>query len=1101
MSSVTRATVRPSRGSRLSRGLLPAQLREYSRGVAPLLIAMSALNASNYVFHVAISRLLGPTSYGALTALLALMLVVSVPFGVLQATIAKRTAIMRAEENVDEVPDLAAGTLKLVLPVAGLIFLAFIVLSPVIAVFLRVSIGAAILVGAYVLVSLTLSVPLGALQGLQRFRALAMATMIGVVARFAVGVGLVWLGLGVPGALIGSVLAQGVAFVGAWKALGVSRGMFRRALPEFRLLRDDFLPTLLGLSAFWLLAEGDVVLGRHFLGTAAAGYYSSAEVLARALLFVPGAIAIVALPRFTELRRSPSELRHFLRISLAAVGVLEAIGLSVLVLARVQVVGLAFGNSFAPAASIVPLLSIGTGLMAVVFILTYFHLAIGTRAHFILFGGLVVQSTLIVFFHGSPSQIAGMVVIATGLTAVVLFHAARAAIRWTPPMVAAPMPVGGSPEHRLSVVLPCHNADAGLPEVLAGLRDELHEIDHEIVVVSDGCTDRTVEIARSFGVRVIEYPDRGGKGHALRVGLAEARGEYVAFMDSDGDISPRSIRPFLSIMELFEPDIVLGSKRHPLSEIDYPPLRRVLSWTYHKITRLLFRVNVRDTQTGVKLLRRDVLAAVLPRMLEKRYAFDLELLVIAKRLGYTRFFEAPIKLEYRFSSQIDPRAAGGILKDTIGVFYRRYVLNTYGSRSRALLEPNERVAVSIGRGAGRLRVETLARSVPRPLRILVVNWRDIRNPDAGGAEVYTHEVTRRWAAAGHEVWLLASRFPGARSMETIDGVRVRRMGRLRNGTFHLLVQRDLAKLEGFDVVLDEINTIPFFTPLWRNGLPPAVALIHQLAEDVWDAELPRPLARLGRAIEPHMLGWYRDTPVVTVSESTRAGLLGLGLNDVLVVPQGRDDPPDVASQSKEGVPTFLFVGRLASNKRPDHAVAAFRTICARLPQARLWIVGRGPMEKQLRKQLPEGAELLGYLPRQELYERMARAHCLLVPSVQEGWGMVVTEANGVGTPAVGYDVPGIREAIQHGKTGLLAPAGDPRSLANAALRVISDPAGYASMRNSARVWAAGFTWDQTAKLLLEVLAEHAGVSSTEVAAPAVSDEREEAPRELIVSVG
>ena len=159
--------------------------------------------------------------------------------------------------------------------------------------------------------------------------------------------------------------------------------------------------------------------------------------------------------------------------------------------------------------------------------------------------------------------------------------------------------------------------------------------------------------------------------------MSQANGRYVAFIDADGDIGPEALRPFVALMSLYDPDIVLGSKRHPLSEVYYPPLRRFLSWGYHKLARLLFRVSVRDTQTGLKLIRRDVLAEVLPRMLEKRYAFDLELLVVARRLGYTRVFEAPVRIDYQFGSQVDPKAAFRIFLDTLAIFYRRYILNTY----------------------------------------------------------------------------------------------------------------------------------------------------------------------------------------------------------------------------------------------------------------------------------------------------------------------------------------------------------------------------------------------------------------------------------------
>jgi glycosyltransferase involved in cell wall biosynthesis len=353
-------------------------------------------------------------------------------------------------------------------------------------------------------------------------------------------------------------------------------------------------------------------------------------------------------------------------------------------------------------------------------------------------------------------------------------------------------------------------------------------------------------------------------------------------------------------------------------------------------------------------------------------------------------------------------------------------------------------------------------------RVLFVNWRDVEHPDAGGAETFTHEVARRWAGQGHDVTLLTSSFPGARASTEIDGVRVRRVGRLRTGSFHLLVQRELARLRGYDAIVESVNTIPFLTPLWGSRLPSTLAVFHQLAEDVWDSELPRPLAAVGRRVERALLAPYREVPVAAVSDSTRADLERLGFHKVSVVPNGRDDPPDLQNLEKAPTPTFLFVGRLATNKRPDHALRAFRAIREARADARLWVVGQGPMHAELARDLPDGAELLGRLERRELYERMAAAHCLLVPSVREGWGLVVIEANSVGTPAVGYDIPGIRDSIRP-DTGRLAAAGDPDTLAAEALALISDLDVYERTRHAAMEWAQSFSWDRTADELLELV--------------------------------
>jgi glycosyltransferase involved in cell wall biosynthesis len=362
-------------------------------------------------------------------------------------------------------------------------------------------------------------------------------------------------------------------------------------------------------------------------------------------------------------------------------------------------------------------------------------------------------------------------------------------------------------------------------------------------------------------------------------------------------------------------------------------------------------------------------------------------------------------------------------------------------------------------------------------RILYLNWRDIRNPEAGGAEIFTHEVTRRWVERGHHVTLLTSGFSRARPAETIDGVRVRRIGRLRNGSFHALVQWELARQSDFDFVIEGVNGIPFLTPLWRRRLPPKIALVYQLGREVWDYELPSGLATIVRWMEPRLMRPYRDVPVVTISDSGAAELRRIGLANLFVIEPGCDPPPELGVTEKEPAPTVLFVGRLAANKRPDHAIECYRHIKASVPRARLWLVGRGPLEERLASSIPEGVDILGHLSRSDLYRRMATAHCLLVPSVREGWGLVVIEANSVGTPAVGYDVPGIRDSIQHERTGLLSAAGDPRELARQALSLLTDPDRYAVIRRAAQSRAASFSWDRTAELLLGLVESHVSTPS------------------------
>jgi glycosyltransferase involved in cell wall biosynthesis len=242
------------------------------------------------------------------------------------------------------------------------------------------------------------------------------------------------------------------------------------------------------------------------------------------------------------------------------------------------------------------------------------------------------------------------------------------------------------PELELTVVVPFHNPGARFGPNLDQLVEALASTgaSFEVVAVSDGSTDGSAEEAARKAraapggpIRQVSLQSRRGKGEALRVGLATGRGRYLGFIDGDGDVAPDVLVPFVSLMRLYEPDVILGSKRHPMSQVDYPPARRLYSWGFQQLCRALFRLDVRDTQTGVKLVKREVLAEVLPLMVERRYAFDLELLVVAHHLGRRRFFEAPVRLEQRFSSTVDLGAVAATLVDTLAIFWRLRVRRVY----------------------------------------------------------------------------------------------------------------------------------------------------------------------------------------------------------------------------------------------------------------------------------------------------------------------------------------------------------------------------------------------------------------------------------------
>jgi glycosyltransferase involved in cell wall biosynthesis len=246
----------------------------------------------------------------------------------------------------------------------------------------------------------------------------------------------------------------------------------------------------------------------------------------------------------------------------------------------------------------------------------------------------------------------------------------------------------------LSVVVPAYREGRRIHDNLQRLVGELDKLNvaYEVVVVSDGNTDATVREAERLGspaVRVFRYPMNIGKGFALSCGVDQSVGDLVTFIDADMELDPANIKVFIDLMRTNGCDAVIGSKRHPMSKVEYPAFRRFQSAVYQLVVRALFNLNVRDTQTGLKLFRKQVLADALPLLAIKRFAFDLELLVVAHQLGYRKICEAPIRLDYQFESTVNLQSAWNVLWDTAAIFYRLRILRYYRRRRLELLAESQ----------------------------------------------------------------------------------------------------------------------------------------------------------------------------------------------------------------------------------------------------------------------------------------------------------------------------------------------------------------------------------------------------------------------------
>lgn len=355
-----------------------------------------------------------------------------------------------------------------------------------------------------------------------------------------------------------------------------------------------------------------------------------------------------------------------------------------------------------------------------------------------------------------------------------------------------------------------------------------------------------------------------------------------------------------------------------------------------------------------------------------------------------------------------------------------------------------------------------------PLKILILNFRDLAHPGAGGAEVFTEEISKRLVRYGNEVTIFTSAFDGSERESIRSGIKIVRDG----GRYSVYRKgRRFVKRHGaeFDLIIDEINTIPFQISKIANR--PVVALIHQLAREVWFHETWFPLSAFGYfVLEDFWLGKYRKNPTITVSESTRNDLLELGFTEVNIVRNGIGVAPLDAIPEKCTHPVLIFVGRMVSSKHPDHAVRAFSEVKRRFPNAELWILGNGYLKTKLERHNIGGVKFLGHVSDNEKYEMLRRSHVLLSPSVREGWGATVLEANAMGTPAVGYDVHGLRDSIINGKTGLLVEPNDPSALAQGACQILADNQLAQRLSQAALDWSRRFNWDESAMQFLSFLA-------------------------------
>jgi glycosyltransferase involved in cell wall biosynthesis len=343
--------------------------------------------------------------------------------------------------------------------------------------------------------------------------------------------------------------------------------------------------------------------------------------------------------------------------------------------------------------------------------------------------------------------------------------------------------------------------------------------------------------------------------------------------------------------------------------------------------------------------------------------------------------------------------------------------------------------------------------------------------------VHIHAVAEGLVRAGHDVLLLTSRYPACEAETTIRGVHVRRRGSWWNANFALYREalRELRR-QRYDVVVEDVNKIPFFTPLGQR-LPTVVYVPHLFGATVFRETNPL-FATYVWLMERPLKRVYRRARWIAISESTRDDLVARGIpaSRVDVVHCGLDieNYELQHAPARDAYPSLVHLGRLMRYKSIDVALRAMAIVLQSQPQARLRIVGDGPDEGRLRKLvhqlgLGEAVEFCGYRPHAEKVQLLWRSHLALNPSPKEGWGLTVVEANACGVPVVASRAPGLVDSVRHGETGTLVPYGDAAAFAAAALHLLENEAERQRYATRAQAWARTFDWNDAALQTEQIL--------------------------------
>jgi glycosyltransferase involved in cell wall biosynthesis len=368
------------------------------------------------------------------------------------------------------------------------------------------------------------------------------------------------------------------------------------------------------------------------------------------------------------------------------------------------------------------------------------------------------------------------------------------------------------------------------------------------------------------------------------------------------------------------------------------------------------------------------------------------------------------------------------------------------------------------------------------MKVLWMTWKDRLNPEAGGAEVINEEIAKRLTRDRHEVIFLVANFRGGAREEIKDGYRIIRLGNRYTVYWEAYKYYKKNLADWADCLIEEVNTIPFFTRLYAREK--RVYLFYQLCREVWFYQIFFPASVIGYILEPLYLKILTTDKlckaILTESESAKKDLVRHGFDEekIHIFSVCNDISPitSLDLSKKYSEPTLLSLGALRSMKRTAHQIKAFEIAKLSISGLKMIIAGDATSKygqkvlKMIKKsRFSEDIKYVGRVASNEKTELMQKSHAILVTSVKEGWGLIVTEANSQGTPAIVYNVDGLRDSVKHDQTGLVAQYNRPQSLADEIKTLINNQDKYAKMVDNAWNWSKSFNFDDSYKIILKSL--------------------------------